>query len=681
MNFNPFVDLVNKVRSHFFDSGNPRPVATRPNVVRAEKAAGARLSKTVMPNSTRTIAPQDPFQAASGNAAPNVLTAAKPSSRMVSMGATQSSLRPQDLPPAIALALEPKVERAISLQLSEILGQVPFGYIKSEESFDPTRRVLLKAVELEKGMAERNPNVALTSIYEQIPEIFMRSVPITDNTRIALPFDKVFEQFNRVQVRRDQIRDNLVPQVDTPFLLVAQEESEKFGTTIEPIQASALPPLTIEPATAEAFANAEPEAAASEPVAPPSSPRSTVPLSESRVSEEPPHHFAPPPARIPFHLPPKGTGAPASERVPASSGPPVLPPSTSEPPIRKRPPASKPPGPSPLKNPYESVPFDQLQFAPLEPGLKSQPVPETPRPRRGRKPVEAADLEPIAAPPLPVVEQQKEDVNVALSLRVVLQNLPAFQRQGDPNLAPEEAKVGLPLSLITEQLATGRVAISSKVFQEAIPADYRHLFQGEGAETTVLLPLQEVMKNVPVTALQVRSDQEQLVTGEAIETPFSRQAEADARRFHADTLAPVEPLLETPATIDEPPVEKVDARQMVARVTALPGVDGCSITFSDGLSLAGNLPAAMGTDGLCAVAPTLLQRIDKHMLDTKLGSLDSMTLHGINAAVTFFMQGNICLSALHANGELTAETRTQLSQMVNELSRTYSQPEITNVDH
>jgi hypothetical protein len=680
MNFNPLVDFVNKVRSRFFDSGDSQPVATRTNAVRSEKAAGERLSKTVMPNSTRTIAPQDPFQAASGNTAPNVLTAAKPSSRMVSMGATHSSLRPQDLPPAIALALEPKVERAISLQLSEILEQVPVGYIKSEESFDPTRRVLLKAVELEKGMAQRNPNVALTSIYEQIPEIFMRSVPITDNTRIALPFDKVLEQFNRVQVRRDQVRDNLVPQVDTPFLIVAREESEKFGTTIEPIQASALPPLTIEPATAEAFANAEPEAAQSEPVTS-ASPRSTIPLSESRVGEEPPHHFAPPPARIPFHLPPKGTGAPASERVPASSGPPVLPPSPSDPPILKRPPAPKPLGLTPLKNPYEAVPFDQIQFAPLEPGLKSQPGAETPRPRSRRKLVEAADPEPLAVPPPPVEEPKKEEENVAFSLRVLLQNLPAFQLQGDPAAAPEDASVSLPLSLLTEQLATGRVAISPKVFQEAIPADYRYLFQVDTSETPVVLPLQEVLKNMPVTALQMRSDQEQLVTGEAIETPFSRQAEEDARRFHAEAAAPVEPLLQTPATMDEPSVEKIDARQMVARATALPGVDGCSITFSDGLSLAGNLPAAMGTDGLCAVAPTLLQRIDKHMLDTKLGSLDSMTLYGINAAVTFFMQGNICLSALHANGELTAETRTQLSQMVNDLSRTYSQPEITNVDH
>ena len=260
---NPLIDLVNRVRDRFFAAGNGALVSARP-MVKAQKAPEERLSKTVMPNSTRTIAPQDPLRAAAANpTAPNTATIAKTGPRMISVGATPPPLQTKDLPPAIALALEPKVERAISLQLSDILGQIPAGYIKSEESFDPTRRVLLKAVEIEKGMAARSPSVALTSIYEQIPEIFLRSVAITDTARIALPFDKVLDQFNRVQVRRDQLRDNTVPQVDTPFRLVAMEESAKFGTTIDPLQTSALPPVKVQAATAEALAAAEPEAAES----------------------------------------------------------------------------------------------------------------------------------------------------------------------------------------------------------------------------------------------------------------------------------------------------------------------------------------------------------------------------------------------------------------------------------
>jgi predicted regulator of Ras-like GTPase activity (Roadblock/LC7/MglB family) len=665
---NPFADLVNKMRSRFFASESaPMTIARKP-APPAEKPTSARLGKTVMPHATRTIAPQDPFQAAAGNPTlPNAMTAGKTAPRIVSFGATQTALRPQDFPPAIALALEPKIERAISLQLSEILDQIPFGYVKSEESFDPTRRILLKAIEVEKGMATRDPSVSLASIYEQVPEIFMRSVPLTDKTRIALPFEKVLEQFDRLSVRRDQVRDNAVPQVETPFLIVALEESEKFGTTIEPLQTSAFPPVRVEPATAEAHAAAEPEATKTS--VPVTSPRSEIPPPESRVSELPPHSFAPAPTRIPFHLPPKGTGAPASERVPASSGPPVLPPLI--PPRPASPKKAQPPGP--LRNPYESVPFDQLKFPSPESGSTSEPAAETaPRPKR-------KTIEPITAPL--VAEPKKVDEKIVLSLRALLQNVPAFQRKGEPNLVPEDVRMNFPLSLIAEQLATGRVVVTPKVFSEAIPADYQYLFEVDPHDTPVVLPLQEVMKNVPATALEMRSDQEHIVEGEAFETPFSIQAKEDAKRFNAgegsDAQSDSAPL----AKISDQSVEKIDAKQVVARAIELPGVDGCSITFSDGLSLAGNLPAAIGADGLCAVAPTLLQRIDKHMLDTKLGPLNSMTLRGTNSTLTFFMLGNICLSALHSAGELVADTRTQLAQMVDELSRTYSQPEVSHVDH
>jgi predicted regulator of Ras-like GTPase activity (Roadblock/LC7/MglB family) len=665
---NPFADLVNKVRSRFFASESVPPIIARKLAPTAEKPTSERLGKTVMPHATRTIAPQDPFRAAAGNPTlPNAMTAGKTAPRIVSFGATQSALRPQDFPPAIALALEPKIERAISLQLSEILDQIPFGYVKSEESFDPTRRILLKAIEVEKGMATRDPSVSLASIYEQVPEIFMRSVPLNDKTRIALPFEKVLEQFDRLSVRRDQVRDNAVPQVETPFLIVALEESEKFGTTIEPLQASAFPPVRVEPATAEAHAAAEPEA--TETAVPVTLRRSEIPPPESRVSELPPHSFAPAPTRIPFHLPPKGTGAPASERVPASSGPPVLPPLIPPQPVPPK--KAEPPGP--LRNPYESVPFDQLKFPSLETGSTSEPAAET-APRQKRK-----TIEPITAPL--VEESKKVDEKIVLSLRALLQNIPAFQRKGEPNLVPEEVRIDLPLSLITEQLATGRVVVAAKVFSEAIPADYQYLFEVDPHDTPVVLPLQEVMKNVPATALAMRSDQEHIVEGEAFETPFSIQAKEDAKRFNAGESSDVQSDSAPLTKISDHPVKKIDAKQVVARAIKLPGVDGCSITFSDGLSLAGNLPAAIGADGLCAVAPTLLQRIDKHMLDTKLGPLNSMTLRGTNSTLTFFMLGNICLSALHSAGELVADTRKQLAQMVDELSRTYSQPEVSHVDH
>ncbi len=150
------------------------------------------------------------------------------------------------------------------------------------------------------------PAVSLATIYQQVPEIFLRSIAATDEAQVRLPFEKVLEQFTSLQVRSDQERHQAVPQVETPFLQVTLEDNSRFGTTIEAVETADLPPVRIEPPTAEAFAAAEPEAATNGFVQHPASEKTSAP-----------------PTRIPFKLSPNGTGGPAPESVPASSGPSV----------------------------------------------------------------------------------------------------------------------------------------------------------------------------------------------------------------------------------------------------------------------------------------------------------------------------------------------------------------------
>src|SRR3982751_2161912 len=120
-----------------------------------EKPSSERFSKTVMPNATRTLAPQDPFEMAAratslGVQMPSVATTS--GTRTVSFSPNSSAMAAQrDLPRAVALALEPQVERVISIELQDVLGEMPEGFVKPAESIDTTRRVLLKAADVEKG--------------------------------------------------------------------------------------------------------------------------------------------------------------------------------------------------------------------------------------------------------------------------------------------------------------------------------------------------------------------------------------------------------------------------------------------------------------------------------------------------------------------------------------------------
>ena len=567
------------------------------------------------------------------------------------------ALRSRELPRALALALEPKVERAISLQIADFLDQVPAEYAKPVEVLDSSRSVELKASEIEKGMPEKNPTISLPSLFQQVPEIFLRSVPPTDPTRIALPYDKVLEQFNNARVRADQARNQRVPQLDTPILQATLEDNKRFGTKIEPLESSELPPVLVEPATAETIATAEPEAVASEKVGLPSSksissPHPVISLHGPDLQPVSKKDSPSVSAKISFHLPPNGTGAPASERVPASSGPPV--PTTL--------PAPAEPAP---------IPFGQ-RTKNVDPKISATPMKST----AGSGPDRDATLAAL----------EKDGPKIALALKPLLQNLPAFQLNGDASAVPDDVRLQFSLSLIEPQLAGGRVAVPAKTFQQAIPQMYRQLFVVDASEAPVSLPLEEVLRNLPAAVLKLRDDQEQLPAGKDFETPFSIKAREDAERLDVRT-APVSAPSEKPAPeqqsgseLDIKGKKQFDAKQVAAQASRLSGVTACAITFSDGLSLAGNLPPEIAAGGLCAIAPSMLQKLDQHMRETTLGLLTAMTLYSANSGLTFFAKGNICLTALHDGGSLASQTRAQLAELVEKLSRTYAQPETSHVN-
>jgi predicted regulator of Ras-like GTPase activity (Roadblock/LC7/MglB family) len=135
-----------------------------------------------------------------------------------------------------------------------------------------------------------------------------------------------------------------------------------------------------------------------------------------------------------------------------------------------------------------------------------------------------------------------------------------------------------------------------------------------------------------------------------------------------------------PAMPDEG-APKFDAKTALAEACALPGVASCSVIFADGLIIAGNIPDEMHMEGLSAVAPTMLKKLQKHMCDTRLGPLSCMTVHGEKSPVTFFGAGDLCLTAVHNSVELSAASRRELGRITQELSRTYPKVETPHVDH
>jgi predicted regulator of Ras-like GTPase activity (Roadblock/LC7/MglB family) len=698
-----------------------------------------------MPNATRSMSSGDSYSGG-GSSSGGVATAPAPApavARTISFGSAGPSERQPGLPPAVALAIEPKVERAISLELADVVAELPPGTVRALEAGDAGRRVLLKASEVEKGMARGKPTVSLVTIFQQVPEIFTRNVPPSDTTQVTLPFQKVLEQFSNLQVRSDQHQAPAVPQFETPFLKVTLEDDSKFGTTTQVLQTADTPSVRLEPATAETLAAAEPEARPVGRVAVPVTPTTPIPLRVTLPNEQNGNgsnghagtgngngngsngHATEPriapvepaaPARIPFKLTPNGTGVPATERVPASSEPPV----PTTPPA----PAAAAPAAAPTRIPFRiSAPAKEESAATKgEPWLTKESF-------AGGSDAAPAVEAPARRPKLEVVKPAA--LTVALALKPILQSLPPFQVSGNVDGVPKDARIELPFALLEPQLASGRIVVKPEDFARALPAEYRELFNADEAAATVSLPLQEVLKNLPTTSLRMRDDQVEQEKGEDFATPFSAKAEEDAKRFNVagkpvpkpvvlpppvavaaapvvePTPAPVVAVVEaTPAPAkpipfklvpDAPKAEEkraadaapagrtplqealdtddeLDAKAVIARIGKMAGVTACALMFGDGLSLAGNLPEEYEADGLCAMAPALLQRVENHMVETKLGSLRAMTLACSNASISFFMHDNLCLAALHSKEGLASDVRERLARAVSEALEKIFQP-------
>jgi predicted regulator of Ras-like GTPase activity (Roadblock/LC7/MglB family) len=388
-----------------------------------------------------------------------------------------------------------------------------------------------------------------------------------------------------------------------------------------------------------------------------------------------------------------------------------------------------PPVAPPIAGPTR-IPFQPPDDAPAK-GSAEQPKPVPLSPARVPLSVSAAMT------PSQAGGQQM----VTLPLRPILQSLPPMQLAGDVESVPADAKISFQISAIAPQLASGKVVIPPKEFHGALPEQYRGLFLPDAVEAPVQLSLPNVLANLPGDSLRMRDDQEVFAQDEIFETPFLAKAKEDARRFgqspevtHAPEPAAPAPKVETPkvelaaevtakATVPalpktepppklqpsrvqaQPPVErlnisimpataspppqaktaqeapKFDAKAAIAQACALAGVSACSVTFTDGLIVAGNIPDDMHMEGLSAVAPTMLKKLEKHMCETQLGPLSCITVHGEKSPVTFFSAGNLCLTAVHNGCELSAESRRELSRITQELSRTYPQLETAHVNH
>ena len=177
----PFLDLVRKAKEKFEAKRRPAGLAPLPSV--QDKPESDKLAKRVMPYAVRTMTPEPSAPA---------LAASAIATRRISV-TRPSAGAPPDLGPRVGVSMEPRGERTLSLALSDVIAEMPNGYLKPHETFDTNRRIALKAAEVEKGLAAGRPSISIAAIYQQAPEIFLHTVQPSDTAVVMLPANKVID--------------------------------------------------------------------------------------------------------------------------------------------------------------------------------------------------------------------------------------------------------------------------------------------------------------------------------------------------------------------------------------------------------------------------------------------------------------------------------------------------------
>ncbi len=236
-----------------------------------EKPASERLSKTVMPTASRVA------DAEGARTLPGFLPVTPPAA---SVELPRVSLGEEPAAPAAAPESASAQGRTVAVPLAELLPQIPAELLETTE-IDPGHRVVFKAAELERGMANGRPAVSLRSIYQQAPLIFTGEVGAQDEREVSLPFHQVLQQLA-----------NLQDQGEEPA--IAPDAAAESAAPMTPPQAEPPPP------------------APRKPIRLAMPPSASAPASPAAATSP-----------APVKISPHGTGESAAERVPASSGPPV----------------------------------------------------------------------------------------------------------------------------------------------------------------------------------------------------------------------------------------------------------------------------------------------------------------------------------------------------------------------
>jgi hypothetical protein len=308
----------------------------------------------------------------------------------------------------------------------------------------------------------------------------------------------------------------------------------------------------------------------------------------------------------------------------------------------------------------------------------------TGRPKDSQEPALEADERP-AEGAFAAGHGEIGEKEIKLRLQPILIDFPPqLEPAAIDSLHKTQAELALPMGLIQSQLPHGRVVIPAEIFCRALPDDLRPYFESIDPAAEIPIPLQEIFSRLPASAIKLREDQEEDYPAVPIPTPFTEQADEDAKRF---AQMPVEATEagEAPEPKGEPlriafendskrlqaifhTDEPLDLVKTIQNVGGLPGLKSCLLSTTDGLKLAGSFGEPGQEKAILTLLPELFGWTVSKLEGLQAGSLETVTFYYGLHQLSTFVQGKLCLTVVHDNRPFKPGIREKIRTVLNELA-------------
>jgi competence ComEA-like helix-hairpin-helix protein len=110
-------------------------------------------------------------------------------------------------------------------------------------------------------------------------------------------------------------------------------------------------------------------------------------------------------------------------------------------------------------------------------------------------------------------------------------------------------------------------------------------------------------------------------------------------------------------------------QEIVKLTNSLPGIEGSMLAMSDGLFVAGQLPAELDQEAISVFAPQLFKRVGRYVKELKVGHVRRFTIFTELRPISIFHAGDVYLVIIHDTRHFSKKLLRQCERISQEIAR------------